>query len=105
MSDKIYRELRAGDLESTAIVDLQGYVVYRGDPSFTEEDARLFAAASKLLMACEGALFVLKDKYEDQATLQAYRAGLGASEWEAFMPPAYVVLVRAINAAKGTCDA
>jgi hypothetical protein len=45
--------LFAGSLESTAIVEgsPNGPVRYRGVPPFTEDDARIFAAARELLVA------------------------------------------------------
>lgn len=43
--------LSAGDIETTAICNKDGFVVYRGKPEFTEADARLFAAAPEMLVA------------------------------------------------------
>lgn len=52
-----------GARENTAIVQgsPEGTVRYRGMPTFTPEDARLFAAAPEMLAALHSAVDVLPD--------------------------------------------
>lgn len=65
----------AGELEPTAICTKGGYVLYRGVPSFSQEDARMIAAAPTMYAYIEAR--AAEGYVAAQAILESINAGGG----------------------------